>query len=97
MAILRRERYNGDRAGDIAGPEYSPSPGGGGDLSLGPNPNLLVQEAEIGSGLSWQSLKDLSIGKMKVDLEALGGGVAKGFFANTVARLKQLWRAKYDT
>jgi transposase-like protein len=47
--------------------------------------------------LPWLYLKGISTGEMQAALEALVGPEAKGLSASTIARLKQVWRAEYET
>ena len=42
-------------------------------------------------------LKGISTGEMQSALEVFVGPEAKGLSAGTVARLKQTWRAEYET
>lgn len=60
-------------------------------------PPYVRKTRSLEAALPWLYLKGISTGEMQAALEALVGPEAKGLSASTVARLKQQWRAEYDT
>lgn len=60
-------------------------------------PPFVRKTRSLEAALPWLYLKGISTGEMQAALEALVGPEAKGLSASTVARLKQQWRAEYDT
>lgn len=59
-------------------------------------PPYVRKTASLEAAIPWLYLKGISTGEMQPALEALVGSEAKGLFASTVARLKQVWREEYD-
>ena len=60
-------------------------------------PPYVRKSATLEAAIPWLYLKGISTGEMQPALEALVGPEAKGLSASTVARLKQVWRAEYDS
>lgn len=60
-------------------------------------PPYVRKTATLEAAIPWLYLKGISTGEMQPALEALVGPEAKGLSASTVARLKQVWGAKYDS
>ena len=60
-------------------------------------PPYVRKTATLEAAIPWLYLKGISTGEMQPALEALVGPEAKGLSASTVARLKQVWRAEYDS
>jgi len=60
-------------------------------------PPYVRKTASLEAAIPWLYLKGISTGEMQAALEALVGPEAKGLSASTVARLKQVWQAEYDT
>jgi len=60
-------------------------------------PPYVRKSRSLETALPWLYLKGISTGEMQSALEVLVGPEAKGLSASTVARLKQTWRAEYET
>ena len=60
-------------------------------------PPYVRKSASLEAALPWLYLKEISTGEMQPALEVLLGSQAKGLSASTVSRLKQIWRAEYET
>ena len=60
-------------------------------------PPYVRKSRSLETALPWLYLKGISTGEMQAALEVLVGPEAKGLSASTVARLKQTWRAEYET
>jgi len=60
-------------------------------------PPYVRKTASLEAALPWLYLKGISTGEMQPALEVLLGSQAKGLSASTVSRLKQTWRAEYET
>ena len=60
-------------------------------------PPYVRKSASLEAALPWLYLKGISTGEMQPALEVLLGSQAKGLSASTVSRLKQIWRAEYET
>ncbi len=60
-------------------------------------PPYVRKTASLEAAIPWLYLKGISTGEMQGALETLVGPEAKGLSASTVARLKQVWRAEYDS
>lgn len=60
-------------------------------------PPYVRKSASLEAALPWLYLKGISTGEMQPALEALVGPEAKGLSASTISRLKQTWRAEYET
>ena len=60
-------------------------------------PLYVCKTRSLDFALPWLYLKGIWTGEMQAALETLVGPEAKGLSASTVARLKQVWRAEYDS
>lgn len=60
-------------------------------------PPYVRKSRSLETALPWLYLKGISTGEMQAALEVLVGPEARGLSASTVARLKQTWRAEYET
>ncbi len=60
-------------------------------------PPYVRKTRSLAAALPWLYLKGISTGEMQTALEVLVGPEAQGLSASTVARLKQGWRAEYET
>jgi len=60
-------------------------------------PPYVRKSRSLETALPWLYLKGISTGEMQAALEVLVGPEAQGLSASTVARLKQTWRAEYET
>lgn len=60
-------------------------------------PPYVRKTRSLEAALPWLYLKGISTGEMQAALEVLVGAEAQGLSASTIARLKQVWRAEYDT
>lgn len=60
-------------------------------------PPYVRKSRSLETARPWLYLKGISTGEMQAALEVLVGPEAKGLSASTVTRLKQTWRAEYET